>query len=124
MTQHDVKSEPRWFERIRNYEKFAEVRFDDRDYQAGDKIRFQRSDTDGTASWHYVTRTITHVLRGFDAIDDGFVVLSLADPRVADHARTIADLRSEVGRLALSNRGLRGANTRVRRELDEYRPAR
>lgn len=119
MTTHDVKIEPRWFERIRNNEKFAEVRYDDRDYQTGDRIRFLRSDTDGTAGWHYVTRTITHVLRGMSAIEDGFVVLSMADPRVADHARTIADLRDEVAQLERSNRGLRGANTRLRNRADQ-----
>lgn len=114
MTQHDVKIEPRWFERIRLNEKFAEVRYDDRDYQTGDTIRFRRSDTDGTCSWHYVTRTITHVLRSMAAIEDGYVVLSLADPRVAQHSRTIADLREEVGRLVRSNNALRGANKRLR----------
>ncbi|ANU79749.1 RNA-binding protein [Mycobacterium phage Sneeze] len=114
MTRHDVKIEPRWFERIRQNEKFAEVRYDDRDYQTGDTIRFQRSDTDGTFHWHYVTRTITHVLRGMEAIEDGYVVLSLEDPRVAEHARTIANLRDEIDRLARSNRALRGANTRLR----------
>lgn len=114
MTLHDVKIEPRWFERIRENEKFAEVRYDDRDYQTGDRIRFQRSDTDGTAGWHYITRTITHVLRGFSAIEDGYVVLSLADPRVADLRERLDRQIEETRRLERSNRGLRGANTRLR----------
>lgn len=114
MTRHDVKIEPRWFERIRQHEKFAEIRFDDRDYQTGDRIRFRRSDTDGTCGWHYVERTITHVLRACYGLEDGYVVLSLADDRVATHARTIADLREEVCRLVRSNAALRGANRRLR----------
>lgn len=116
MTQHDVKIEPRWFERIRENEKFAEVRYDDRDYQTGDRIRFMRSDTDGTLGWHYVQRTITHVLRAADGLEDGYVVLSLADPRLVDLRVRLDRQIDECARLERSNRGLRGSNTRLRNE--------
>lgn len=114
MTTHDVKIEPRWFERIRQNEKFAEVRYDDRDYQTGDKIRFKRNDCDGSLGWHFVERTITHVLRAADGLEGDYVVLSLADPRVSMYASTIADLRQEVDRLVRSNAALRGLNRRLK----------
>lgn len=117
MTTHDVKIEPRWFERIRLNEKFAEVRYDDRDYQTGDQIRFQRSDCDGTRGWHFVQRTITHVLRSFEAIDDGYVVLSLADPRVESQQLELYRLREENGTLVRSNRALRARAHRLAEQV-------
>lgn len=113
MTRHDVKIEPRWYDRIQANEKFAEVRYDDRDYQTGDQIRFWRNDTEPEYQYS-VERTITHVLRCVDGLDDGFVVLSLADPRVAQLNQRLDFLRDEVSRLERSNRGLRGANTRLK----------
>lgn len=113
MTRHDVKIEPRWFERIRENEKFAEVRFDDRDYQTGDTVRFWRNDTEPEYQYS-VERTITHVLRACKGLADGFVVLSLADPRVADLRAKLdrsIDVRAALER---SNAALRGANKRLR----------
>lgn len=115
MTRHDVKIEPRWFERIRENEKFAEVRYDDRDYQTGDTIRFRRQDCDGTLGWHYVERTITHVLRAADGLDDGYVVLSLGDPRVADLRGRLDRAIEREATLERRNAGLRGAITRLQR---------
>ena len=113
MTTHDVKIEPRWYDRIQENEKFAEVRYDDRDYQTGDTIRFWRDDAP-MANRYCVDRRITHVLRGYEGIDDGFVVLSLADPRVVDLRRRLDSQLEECARLARSNRGLRGAITRLK----------
>lgn len=118
MTCHDVKIEPRWFERIRTNEKFAEVRYDDRDYQTGDRIRFKREDCDGTLGWHYTERTITHVLRACDGLEDGYVVLSLADPRVADYRDRWQRQIEESERIARSNRTLRGQITKLKQRID------
>ncbi len=112
-TLHDVKIEPRWYDRIQQNEKFAEVRYDDRDYQTGDRIRFWRNDT--TPEYKYcVERTITHVLRSVDGLDEGYVVLSLSDPRVANLQARLDYQIEACQRLERSNRGLRGANTRLR----------
>ncbi|AGK85883.1 hypothetical protein SEA_JOLENE_38 [Mycobacterium phage Jolene] len=111
-TVHDVKIEPRWFDRIQQSEKFAEVRYDDRDYQAGDRIRFWR--TDRPEYGHSIERRITHVLRGVDGLRDGYVVLSLSDPRLDQLRGRLDRALDENDRLARSNRGLRGANTRLR----------
>lgn len=113
-TLHDVKVEPRWFDRIQQNEKFAEVRYDDRDYQTGDRIRFRRND--GQQYWSFVERKITHVLRCVDGIEDGYVVLSLSDPRVEElKSRLDAALSRE--RTADNRiRGLRGHITRLQSE--------
>lgn len=99
MTTHQLKIEQRWANRIQANEKHAEVRFDDRDYQAGDKIQF----TYESGAWRYIERTITHVLRGVPGISDGYVVLSLQDSRV----HQLQDAEREVERLTRSNRSLR-----------------
>lgn len=115
MSTHDVKIEPRWFERIRTNEKFAEVRYDDRDYQTGDTVRFWRNDT--TPEFRYsVERQITHVLRAADGLEDGYVVLSLADPRVVEYrGRWDRAMEREA---TLTNRinGLRGTITRLQNQ--------
>ncbi|MCV7226096.1 DUF3850 domain-containing protein [Mycolicibacterium komossense] len=113
MTTHDVKIEPRWFDRIQGNEKFAEVRFDDRDYQTGDTVRFWRNDTEPEYRYS-VERRITHVLRAADGLAGGYVVLSLADPRVDDYRSRWERGIAENERLARSNAGLRGVNTRLR----------
>lgn len=85
MTVHHVKVQPRWFDRIRLNEKTSEVRWaGDRDYQAGDEIRFARTDDELGKAHGFQTRVITHVLSAqfVDGLADGWVVLSLRDPRV------------------------------------------
>lgn len=113
MTRHDVKIEPRWYDRIQANEKFAEVRYDDRDYQTGDQIRFWRNDTEPEYQYS-VERTITHVLRGCAGLDDGFVVLSLADPRIAELRSRLDRALEREAKLERSNAGLRGTITRIR----------
>jgi len=116
--QHDVTIDPVRFERIRLNERLAQpIWLNGRDFQAGDTVRFWRNDTE--PEYRYSTeRTITHVQPGGeDGIDKEFVVLSLADPRVATHARTIADLRDEVGRLIRSNSALRGRARRLAEQV-------
>jgi len=99
MTTHHLKIEPRWAARIRANQKTAEVRHDDRDYQAGDRIQF----TDHDGSWYYIERTITHVLRDAPGLAHGYVVLSLQDSRID----RLPGLERENLRLERSNRSLR-----------------
>lgn len=113
MTTHDVKIEPRWFERIQQNEKFAEVRFDDRDYQTGDTVRFWRNDTEPEYRYS-VERRITHVLHAAEGLEDGFVVLSLADPRVENLQGRIDRMTEAKLSGDRSNAVLRGQNRRLR----------
>jgi hypothetical protein len=99
VTTHHLKVEDRWESRLRNNQKTAEVRIDDRDYQAGDEILFSTL----TGGWTGIRRTITHVLREAPGLGNGYVVLSLEDPRVDRLVR--ADRENE--RLVRSNRSLR-----------------
>lgn len=110
---HELKIERRWLERVRAHEKTAEVRYDDRDFQAGDAIMFYTTDGGYTG----VKRRITHVLREAEGLEHGYVVLSLADPRVAE-------LRERAERAEKSNAPLRGTITRLTRERDEARTVR
>lgn len=112
MTTHHLKIEQRWFDRIGNHEKSVEIRYDDRDYQTGDKLRLR---VDGGQDWHSIERTITHVLRTADGLEDGYVILSLADPRVADQRDTLKRYRERETTLENRIRGLRGAITRMQR---------
>jgi hypothetical protein len=99
MTTHYLKIDQRWAERIRGNQKTAEVRLDDRDYQAGDRIQF----TDDAGNWRYIERTITHVLREAPGLAHGYVVLSLQDSRID----RLPGLERENQRLERSNRSLR-----------------
>lgn len=78
---HEVRCQWRWFERLLAGDKTSEVRFNDRDYQAGDLLRVLAIDRSGSSlTGQSVTYLITHVL-GSDAFPEalhpGYVVLSL-----------------------------------------------
>ncbi|MGC5027416.1 DUF3850 domain-containing protein [Tsukamurella sp. DT100] len=109
--KHLLKVEDRWLQRVRAHEKTAEVRYDDRDFQAGDTIEFLTADN---GFYTGVERRITHVLRGVEGLDDGYVMLSLEDDRAVDALK-----RAEKAERA--NAPLRGTITRLTRELKEAR---
>lgn len=117
MTVHNVSIEPRWFERIRLHEKTSEVRWaGDRDYQAGDVLRCQRGDMDGSRESHYVERVITHVLHAdhVGGLADGWVVLSLRDPRVELLQDRLAMAVDNAQSLARSNAIYKAQNRKLR----------
>jgi len=82
MSQHELKVEPQWLDRLLDGTKTAEVRRHDRDFQKGDLVTFveYRDDKEATV---YIRRTvdmkITHVLHGgqVNGVSDSFCVLSL-----------------------------------------------
>jgi hypothetical protein len=111
MTVHYLKIDQRWFDRIVNNEKTAEVRLDDRDFQTGDRINFRVE----PETYQREVRTITHVLREVPGLASGYVILSLGDPRV-DDLRKARDRAIEANvKLGRSNRGLRGHIARLNR---------
>jgi len=79
---HELKIWPVHFDAVQNEGKRAEVRKDDRDYQAGDRLVLREWDPANEAytGRGLVTRT-RHVLRDAPGLAPGFVVLSIVDPR-------------------------------------------
>ncbi len=71
MKTHELKIESIYLESIKSDQKTCELRKNDRDYQAGDKINFV--DDNGL----FVSAEITHVLYYPLALKDGFVALSI-----------------------------------------------
>ena len=53
---HELKTEPRWFERVKAGEKHAEVRVHDRDYQVGDLLHLYEINKHGTRVSRFVER--------------------------------------------------------------------
>ncbi|TDE03437.1 DUF3850 domain-containing protein [Jiangella asiatica] len=85
---HELKTVPPWFERIVEGEKTVEVRKDDRDFQTGDTLRLREWDPErnpvyrtGDGYHRYTGRevdvAVTHALRGFEGLADGWVALSI-----------------------------------------------
>lgn len=71
MKIHRLKIDPRWLASILSGEKTYEIRFHDRDYQAGDLVEFEKDEL------RYV---ITHILRQCDfpeGLRDGYSILSI-----------------------------------------------
>lgn len=113
MTHHDVKLDPFEYERIRLNEKHTVLLFrGNRDYQAGDVVRFWRNDTE--PEYRYSTeRTVLHVLDRHDALDSRYVALSLADPRIGRLTDRMAEADRELVRLSRSNTALRARARRL-----------
>jgi hypothetical protein len=112
MTIHHIKITDHWARLLSTGVKTCELRWDDRDYQAGDLIQFL--DTDGKRHWRWDSPLlITHVLKNISGLERGWVVLSFQDPEkerlrrygndwyeVAEsRRRTIAALRGRITKL-------------------------
>lgn len=87
MTDHRLKIEPAYFDRLKDGSKTHEVRRNDRDYQVGSTITVGRCGTTsfpnclgGCSSAHTLTFEITHVLPGDGryGLMPGYCVLSLS----------------------------------------------
>lgn len=112
MTTHYLKISDHWHGLLWSGRKTCEVRIDDRDYQIGDAIRFQR---EGTEYWTREFRVI-HVLKNFEGITPGWVVLSLEHPDAEWARQHRRELSDRVAALQRSNAALRGQITKLRRE--------
>jgi hypothetical protein len=118
---HRVKIDNHWWTEIAAGRKTAELRYDDRDYQVGDRLVFV---CNGIT---YGERTITHVLKNCEqwGLRPGFVMLSLNNPDYDWHVEA-SERRSEW--LATAERrvaALKGAMTKQRKKydalMDDYR---
>ena len=94
MKEHHLKTATHHFMPALFGVKQAEVRYDDRDYQEGDLVYLYEVDTDGNYMTtkpvngiptalndkdepKYVKAKITHILRDFGGLSDGYCMLSL-----------------------------------------------
>lgn len=68
MRIHKLKIERRYYEAVNSGDKLCEIRYNDRDYQKGDKIAFLGDNK---------TYEVTHVLHYPEGLRDGWVVLSI-----------------------------------------------
>lgn len=60
--EHIIKIEERYLQRIRDKLKTCELRYNDRDYQVGDTIKFMTLISDEDYHYHEDVYEITHVL--------------------------------------------------------------
>lgn len=79
MTTHSIKCKPEYFQPIIEGRRTAEVRENDRDYQEGDTLLIKEFDPKTAEGYtgRSTMRKVTHVLKGFPAVDRNYVVLSL-----------------------------------------------
>ena len=79
MVTHDIKAYEGYWLRLESGDKKCELRVNDRDYQAGDKLMISAVDDAG----NYLDRhepiffRITHVLSDFVGLQEGFCILSV-----------------------------------------------
>ena len=87
MKVHDLKTLPEYFEAVDSGAKPFEVRFNDRDFKAGDVLKL-REYSDGEYTGRVLRRKVTYVLDDQGYCKEGFVVLGLAPiERVAEMSR-------------------------------------
>ena len=87
MTVHDLKTDSEVFDAVARGEKTFEIRIDDRGFAVGDCLLLRRTLHTGEQmhfgsplvyTGEYVTRTITHILRGpIYGLRSGWAILSL-----------------------------------------------
>lgn len=76
MKVHKVKIRPEYYEPVMNGKKTFEVRYNDRDYQVGDALLLREWDESGYSGGESLF-DISYVLKDFDAIKQGYVILSI-----------------------------------------------
>lgn len=73
---HDLKILPAYFDDVAKGRKTFELRFDDRGYFKGDLLLL-REWAKGTYTARRVVVKVTYILKGFDGLKDGWVILSI-----------------------------------------------
>jgi hypothetical protein len=82
MQLHCVKIQKKYWNRIKVKEKNCEIRFNDRDYQKGDRLHFEVLEGRGEAMWSFSPKEffeITHVLYFPAGLKEDYVCLSLKE---------------------------------------------
>ena len=73
---HDLKILPEYYTAVNKGVKTYELRFDDRNYAVGDTL-ILREWENGQYTGRQLTATVTHVLKDFVGLTDGWAVLSI-----------------------------------------------
>lgn len=77
---HDLKTLPEYYAAVEKGIKTYELRFDDRNYAVGDML-ILREWENGKYTGRRLTATITHILKDFAGLTDGWAVLSIKKTR-------------------------------------------
>lgn len=75
--RHKLKIKPSYFAALKRGEKTCEIRLNDRDYRVGDVLDFTPIRDDGTYTGEVATYGVSHVLKDFEGLAEGYVALSL-----------------------------------------------
>lgn len=80
LVEHELKTWPEYFRALADGSKTFEIRKDDRGFDVGHRLRLREwsPHSGGRYTGREEHRTITYVLRGFGAVEAGYVVLGLA----------------------------------------------
>jgi hypothetical protein len=88
---HDLKTWPRFFQSVREGEKRAEIRKNDRGFAVGDVLTLREWNPESREySGRFVVARVTHILYGPEMVDgsdglaSGFVSLSIDVVAIAD----------------------------------------
>jgi hypothetical protein len=73
---HDLKILPEYYTAVDKGVKTYELRFDDRNYTVGDML-ILREWENGQYTGRRLTAIITHILKDFKGLTDGWAVLSI-----------------------------------------------
>ena len=73
---HDLKILPAYFDDVAKGRKAFELRFDDRGYFEGDLLLLREWEN-GAYTGRRVVVKVTYILKGFDGLKDGWVILSI-----------------------------------------------
>jgi len=74
---HDLKTLPEYFKQVESGIKKFECRKDDRNYKVGDVLNLKEYDPDNGYTGAGVQRTVTYILRDFDGLAPGWVIMGL-----------------------------------------------
>lgn len=76
MRNHELKIEPKYFERVVGNEKKFEIRLNDRDFQAGDGLVIKEY-LNGVYTGRELLCSITYVLMNVPGLKKGYCIFSL-----------------------------------------------
>jgi len=81
-TVHKLKIAPNHFQSVKSEKKNFECRKDDRNYKVGDELllhefKATKLAPDGEITGQVCHRKVTYILREFEGLKDGFVILGI-----------------------------------------------
>lgn len=77
--EHELKILPAYYDAVLWYRKGFEIRYNDRDYNPGDKLILQEHTPENGYTGESVTRTVGEVFRALPGLQPGYVVLQFVE---------------------------------------------